>query len=449
MPPAAELAPGPAGYPLLGVFPTARKDPLGFFLETARRYGDVASMQFGLRRVYLLSHPDHVRYVLQDNHHVYRKGPSAARVRPLFGDSLTTDDGEHWRRQRRLMLPAFHPRQLARLGPIVVGATAEMLGRWQPVAARGEHLDLLLEMRMLTRAIILRILFGDVAAAETRAVGEALDLALEHADRRLWSPLGWLELPTPGHQRFRQALGAVDAFVASAIGRVRHGNTSPGMLLSALLDARDAESGEPMTDAELREEVKALLVAGHTTTASALSWTWYVLHEVPQALTRLRQELRAVLEGGDPGADHLAALGYTRMLIEEVLRLYPPTWVTARTPLVDDEIGGYHIAAGSIVMLSPFVTHRHPRFWEHPNRFDPERFTPRRSVGRPSFAYFPFGGGPRRCIGAGLALVEMQLVIAMVAQRYEPTLVPGSRVAVGPGLTLRPRPGLPMTLKRR
>ncbi len=442
----ANVPPGPRGFPLVGVFPAARKDPLRFFLESARRYGDIVSMRFGVRRVYLLSHPDHVKHVLQDKDHAYYKSPPAARVRPLFGDSLTTIDGDRWRRQRQLMRPVFQAKRLVPIVPVVTEATAAMLDRWQRMAGPSEPLDLLREMTDLTRAIILRVLFGEVASAGARAVGQALDLVLEHAHRRLWSPLGWLDVPTPSHRRSRSALRAVDAFVSGMIGEARRRGPCPGTLLSMLLEARDVESGERMADAELHDELKALLVAGHTTTASALAWVWYVLSENPEVERRLRRELGAVLDGRPPSAEDLHALQYTRMVIEEVLRLYPPTWVTARMPLDDDEIGGHRIAANAIVLLSPFVTHRHPGFWEDPDEFDPERFAPERSVGRPSFAYFPFGGGPRVCIGSGLALLEMQLVVAIVAQRYRLALVPGCRVELDAGLTLRPRPGVPMLL---
>jgi cytochrome P450 len=197
-----------------------------------------------------------------------------------------------------------------------------------------------------------------------------------------------------------------------------------------------------MSDGELHDELKAFLVAGHTTTASALAWVGYALAVNLEVEQQLKRELRAVLEGRLPSPEDLHALHYTRMLIMEVLRLYPPTWITARTPVEDDEIGGYRIAANAIVLLGPFVTHRHPGFWQDPGKFDPERFSPERSAARPRFAYFPFGGGPRSCIGSGFASLEMQLVVAMMAQRYHLTLVPGCRVNLDPGLTLRPRPGV-------
>lgn len=427
----------------------ARRNPLEFFLEAARTYGDVVSLQLGLRRAYLVSHPDHVKLVLQDSHHAYCKGPPAARVRPLFGDSLTTIDGERWHRQRQLVRSAFQPQRLTVLVPVIVEATAAMLDRWESLAGRGQPLDLLSEMTRLTRVIILRVVFGDVAAEEARAVGQTLDIAFEDVNQRLWSALGWLRrVPTPRNRRRGRALRALDAFVRSRLAESRYTGGTAGSLLSTLLEARDERTGEGMSDGQLASELKALLFAGHTTTSSALAWVWYLLSQNPEAECSLEEEVHAVLGERPPTAEDLAALRYTRMLIEEALRLYPPTWLTARMPLADDELGGYPVPANVIVLLSPFVTHRHPTFWKDPERFNPERFRPEQSAGRPRFAYFPFGGGPRACIGSGLALMEIQLVVAMVAQRYRLTLMPGCRVEPDPGITLRPRHAILMILHR-
>ena len=322
----SKVPPGPPGFQLLCVFPVARKDPLQFFVDSARQYGDIVSMRFGFRRAYLLSHPDHVKHVLQDHHRAYWKSPTAARVRPLFGDSLTTIDGEGWRRQRQLLRPVFQQSRLMSFVPIVTAATTAMLDRWRRIAEHGKPLDLQREMTNLTRAIILRVLFGDIAAADDCAVAQALDLALEHASRRLWSPLGWLEVPTSGNRQYRCALRTVDGFLSSAIVRARRQGPPPGTLLSLLLDTRGAEGDRRMSDGELHDELKAFLVAGHTTTASALAWVGYALAGTLGVQQGLKRELRAVLEGRPPGPENLPALRYTRMLIMEALRLYPPTW---------------------------------------------------------------------------------------------------------------------------
>jgi cytochrome P450 len=414
----------------------ARRDPLGFFLECRRRYGDVVSMRFGARRLCLLSHPDHVKQVLQDNHLAYGKSAPASRVRPLFGDSLTTVDGDRWRRERRCLQPAFQ--QLERFVPIVIEATAEMLDRWRPRAAAAGTLDLAAEMTGLMRGITLRVLFGDLPEGEAQALGRALETTVQHVDRHLWSLLGERTLLTPGRNRFTLALRAIAAFVAEKVDQARRGRAGSGTLLSALADAHEAQRASGGTTTDLRDELQALLIAGHTTTSSALTWAWLLLSANPSARGGLQQELRAVLDGRGPTAADLPLLPYTRAVLEEVLRLYPPTWLTARMLLDDDHIGGYRIPAGTIVLLSPFVTQRDPRFWEDPERFDPTRFTREHAPARPRFAYFPFGGGPRHCIGSELASAEMRLVVAMVAQHYELTPVPGLRLEPAVGLTLKP-----------
>jgi cytochrome P450 len=266
-------------------------------------------------------------------------------------------------------------------------------------------------------------------------------------DRRLWSPLAWLEVPTPAGARYPQALNGVTEYVSRQIENVRCAGLPPNTLLAALLNAPRAGSAEPLSDAELHRELMAFLVAGHTTTASALAWLWYVLGEHPEARERLEQECHAVLAGRLPGADDLSRLGYTRRVIDEVLRLYPPTWLTARTASENDELGGYTIPAGALILLSPYVTHRHPGCWDEPERFDPDRFIPARAATRPAFAYFPFGGGPRRCIGSGFATTEIQLIVVQVARRYRLGLVPGNPVVPAAGLTLRPRAGVPMLVR--
>jgi cytochrome P450 len=438
-------AEGPRGYPLVGVFPQARRDPLRFFMDCARRYGDVTSMRLGTQEVYLLTHPDHVRHVLQDSARVYAKEGPATRVRALFGESLTVVDGERWRRRRRQVQPAFQPGQHAHFASVVTRATEGMLERWRSMAERSAPVDAATEMRRLTQTIIIHACFGDLAAAEGEALGDALDVAVGHVDRRLWSAFGWLQAATPAFGRYRRALAAIDAFVSHMLSRARRSAPTPNTLLAALVAAPAA--GEPITDTDLHDELRAILVAGHTTTASALAWIWYVLSQHPQVRERLEHECRAAFGGGGATIERLPRLDYTRRVIDEVLRLYPPTWLTARMPVADDSVAGYTITTDALVLLSSYVTHRHPAVWEAPETFDPDRFTRARSGARPTFAYFPFGGGPRHCIGSAFATIEMQLIVAAVAQRYR--LAPVRDVPVVPiaGLTLRPSPALPYRLQ--
>jgi len=281
---------------------------------------------------------------------------------------------------------------------------------------------------------------------EIERLGPALDAAVAQVERRLWSPLSWLALPTSAEARGRRGLTLVDSFVSRAMTEARRSGAPPGTLLSALLDT---SSAAPLDTANLHVELKAFLFAGHTTTASALTWTWCLLSEHPEAREQIEGECEAVLGGRAPSHETLPLLGYTRRVIDEALRLYPPTWLTARSPLGDDALDGYVVPEGALVLLSPYLTHRHPMFWEEPERFDPNRFVPARAASRHAFAYFPFGGGPRRCIGSGLATTEMQLIVATVAQRYRLAILPDAHVVPIAGLTLRPGPALPARVLSR
>ncbi len=438
--------PGPRGYPLLGVFPRARRDPLGFFLDAARTYGDVVALPLGVRRLYLLSHPDHIKYVLQERDSLFHKSVAAERIKPLFGESLTTVDGDDWQRRRRLMRPAFTPPRVTAFVPVIVRAADAMLERWRDLAEQSRPFDVFVEMTELTRAIIVETLFGEVPREELRTVGQATAIVSERVNRSLWSPLGWLpRLPTSRRAHYDHALRALDAFMSRRIDEARRRRSGPD-LVSLLLAARDAETDEGYDDSSLRDELKALFVAGHSTTASGLAWVWYLLSQNAIVRRRLQREVRTVLETRRPTADDLSNLEYTRMVIDETLRLYPPTWVTARTTTDAVDVGAHHIPANATVLLSPYVTHRDPRFWEDPERFEPERFSPGHSA-RPRYAYFPFGGGPRACIGSAFALIEMQVIVAMVAQRYEVTLAPGWRVEPDPRTVLTPRRGVGIVLE--
>jgi cytochrome P450 len=440
-----QAIPGPRGYPLLGAFPQARRDPLGFFLAAQRTYGDVVALPLGVRRFYLLCHPDHIKDVLQDHESVFHKSVAAERIKPLFGESLTTVDGEDWHRRRRLMRPAFTPPRTAAFVPLIARATEAMLERWREPAERGRPFDVFVEMTELTRAIILRTLFGDVPAGEGRAVGQAIALVAQRVNQSLWSPFGWLRRFAPPHREYDHALHVLDAFIARRIDEGRR-RRSGGDLLWVLLAARDAETGVGYDDTKLRDELKALFVAGHATTASGLAWIWYLLAQNGDVRGRLQQELRRVLEMRIPTAADLPDLEYTRMVIDETLRLYPPTWVTARTTTDAVDVGGYHLPARATVLLSPFVTHRHPAFWGDPERFEPARFSSGHTT-RPRYAYFPFGGGPRACIGSVFALMEMQVIVAMVSQRYELSLAPGRLVQPDPRSVLAPRHGVEVVLE--
>jgi cytochrome P450 len=431
----------------LGVLPQAWRDPLHFFLDTALRYGDMVRLQLGPTRAYLLNHPDYIKHVLQDNHQNYRKSVRINRVKPLFGEGLTTSEGDLWRQQRRLLQPAFHRHRIAALATMMTDMTAMMLERWQRIAAHGQTLDIAAEMTHLTQHIMSATLCRTEVSGEAETVSHAMAIVEEELNHRVWALLALpLWCPTPRTWRLRHAIRTLDQHVYRLLDTRCKAGTDSEALLPRLLQVGDAATNAGIGKTQWRDEVMTLLFAGHATTAAALSWTWCLLAQHAAVQARLHIEVVTMLGERVPTASDLPALPYLSMILQEAMRLYPPAWITARTPQQDDEIGNFVIPAGTVVLLSPYVMHRHPRFWEQPTVFDPERFTAARSTHRPRYAYFPFGGGPRRCLGEHFALLEAQLIIAMVVQRYRLQWVPTHPVTPQPLLTLRPQHGILVTL---
>jgi cytochrome P450 len=440
--------PGPAGYPLVGILPHLRRNSLPFLMDAARQYGDVVYLRLGRRPAYLLSHPEHIAHVLQAHHRNYRKSPLGERIKPFLGMGLATSEGDLWRRQRRLIQPAFHRQQIAAWTGMVTATTAALLDRWHARALPSAPVDILHEMLHLTGTIIVNALFGTTLGDPTGTLLDDFRVVTAYGLRRLLALTAWsAHVPTARRRQYRQALRRLDETVWHIIDTRRRSTTKPDDLLSRLLDAHDPETGQRMPDQQLRDEVMTLFFAGHETTGLALTWTWYLLARHPEAAARVRGELATVLQGRAPTVDDLPKLQYTRMVIQESLRLYPPSWIFSRAPIADDWIGGYYVPAETTVLLSPYVTHRHPQFWAHPDRFTPERFAPDQTAARPRFAYFPFSGGPHQCIGEPFAWMEAQCILAMIAQRYHLALPPGHPVTLSAVLTLQPRGGLPMTVQ--
>ena len=447
--PRYKTAPGPHGHFLLGSTKDIQRDPLRFGLALTRQYGDIVRIRLLFWPAYLVNHPDGIGYVLQKNQRNYNKDLYPYKVlKPLIGQGLVTNDGKSWFHQRHLMQPAFHRKRLAAFGTLMTSTTVTMLDQWQDFAEREQPLDVAAEMLRLTLRIVSKALFNSDLSHEMRTVDQAITTVNKVLSDYIYIPFPPLNVPTPRNRSLQAASRTFDQVVYDIITWRRQQNTDTGDLLSMLLSARDEETGQGMDDQQVRDEVITLLIAGHETVSTALTWTWYLLSHYPDVERRLHTELDTVLGGQIPKVEHLARLSYTRMVLEEALRLYPPAWVFGRKAIADDEIGGYFIPANSMIVLSPYLTHRHPAFWENPELFDPERFTPERSAGRPHYAYFPFGGGPRMCIGSNFALMEMQLILATVVQRYQLHLVPGHPVEPEALLSLRPRYGLRMTLQR-
>ena len=442
------VAPGPRANLLLGSLPEYQRDPLNLFMNAALRYGDIVRLRIGPRAVHLITSPDYIKYVLQENNRNYHKSASYEKTKPLLGQGLLTSEDDFWRRQRKLSQPAFHRQRIGAFATTMTDATNEMLDRWQAAVERAQPMDIAKEMMRLTLTIVGQTLFSTDVSDEADSVGRALTIALEHTTHRMQAIFDLGErLPTPENRRFHEAIKTLDKIVFGMIEERRRSGVDHGDLLSMLLQARDEETGESMSDKQLRDEAMTIFLAGHETTANALAWSWYLLSKHPDVARRLRAELDETLGGRVPTVQDLPNLRYTTMVIEEAMRLYPPAWAIGRNTIGEDEIGGYHIPADSIVAISSYVTHRLPTYWDNPEGFDPERFTPERSEGRPRFAYFPFGGGPRICIGNNFAMMEMQLVLATIAQRYRLDLTPGQVIEPEPMVTLRPRNGIQMTVR--
>jgi cytochrome P450 len=446
---ARQRPPGPRGLPILGMLPAVRRDPTGVFMSAARRFGEVAYLKIGPRRGYLITNPADVRHVLQDNARNYRKSPLYEKLRLTLGNGLLTSEGEFWLRQRRIAQPAFHRQRIAALAGVMADAAGEVAGEWGPIASAGKPVDVGEEMMRLTRTVVLRALLGADLGPFTSQIDGAWTIINEHIGESFWS-LGLTERwPTAKNSRFQAARAVLQGAVEYAIGQRRHRPADDADLLSMLLSARDEETGEGMTDEQLRVEVTTFLLAGQETTSLALTWTWYLLSQHQGVQRRLEMELDAALGGRRPALVDLPNLPYTRMVIDEAMRLYPPAWGFSRQALADDELGGFHLPRGWLAFVMPFVLHRLPAYWPDPDAFDPDRFLPEQVAARPKFVYLPFGAGPRQCIGNQFALLEAHLSMATLAQQYRLHLVPGHDVEPWPLITLRPRYGMPMVIEQR
>ncbi len=439
--------PGPKGKLLGGNFTAFRRDSLAYLQKATSEHGDIVYLRFGPQDVFFLNHPDYIRDVLVTHHQSFMKGRALQRAKRLLGEGLLTSEGNFHRRQRRLAQPAFHRGRIASYGSVMTDYAARTAARWHD----GETLDISQEMMRLTLAIVGKTLFDTDVEAEADEIGAALTSVMELFDFLLLPFSELLErLPLPHVRRFQKARARLDETIYRIIEERRRSNEDRGDLLSMLLAARDEEGdGGQMNDEQVRDEVMTLFLAGHETTANLMTWTWYLLSEHPEVEAKLHEELNAVLKGRQPTVEDVPSLRYTEMVVAESMRLYPPAWAIGRLALHDHEVGGYTIPAKALVLLSPYVTHRDERYFPDPTRFDPERWTPEAKESRPQFAYFPFGGGTRRCIGEGFAWMEGILLLASLARNWRMRLVPGHRVETLPVITLRPKHGMRMTVEKK
>ena len=439
--------PGPKGSPIMGVMREFNRDSLGFIERCARDHGDVVWMRFLYVPALFLYHPNDIEYVLSTNSKNFIKSMSLRSnfFQRLVGNGLVTSQGEEWKRQRRLSQPAFHRDRIATYASTMVEYTQRLISSWQGGETRDIHRD----MMRLTLEIVVRCLFSADVSNDVDEVGTTLkELVKPFASQ---ATLKWIlnnRLPTPYHFRFHALAAKIDKIVYRIIADRRATERDEGDLLSMLLAAHD-EDGSQMSDRQLRDEVITLFLAGHETTALTLAWAWYLIGKHREAEEKFHAELDEVLGDRKPEMTDLPRLRYTEQIAKESLRLYPPAYGLGREAIDDCEIGGYRIPKGTQVFMFQWATQRDPRFYDEPLEFKPERWTDE-FIGRlPKYAYFPFGHGPRACIGASFAMMEIILVLATMGQKFRLELVRDHPVSILPAMSLRPKEGIQVRIERR
>jgi cytochrome P450 len=453
MQPARVHAPGPRPLPVIGNILEFRDGGLLFsYIRHWRRWGHAIRYRFGPLQVLAISHPEAIRYVTIKNKANYSKGQGVEPLRWLTGEGLFTADGALWQTQRRMMQPQFTVAATRNYGPAMLAAIKEAADRLEATPV-GADVDLSFEMMRFTMDVICRTMFSMSIAEGASRLSDAISETLGWVGKRGLAIVRLHpKVPTPANRRFVRALAQIDGFLTELIERrSRDGELGQrGDLLDQLLQASDPESGRGMSVKQLRDELVTIFLAGHETTAVALVWAWTLIAQHRFARDEIEAEVGRVLAGREPTAADLLALPYTRRVLDETLRLYPPVWASPRETIAADEVAGFSVAAGDAVLPILFATHRHPEFWSDPERFDPERFTPAASEGRHPCAYLPFGAGPRICLGMNFALQEMILLVASVAQRVRMTLAPGQQLTIDTNAaTLRMRGQLRVHVERR
>jgi cytochrome P450 len=440
------VPPGPRSIIPFRFLRDMQRNPIPFLTAMARDYGDVAQFSVGPQTIVFFNHPDSIRDLLVTQHRSFHKSRVLQRAKVILGEGLLTSEGEFHKRQRRLTQPAFHRERITAYGEVMIDRAARMRERWRD----GQTLDIHHEMMRVTLSVVAKTLFDAEVEGEADEIGEALTTLVDMFPL-LMNPLAGLlqKLPLPQTRRFGRALARLDRTIYGIIEERRRSGVDRGDLLSMLLLAVDEEGdGGGMSDKQLRDEAMTLFLAGHETTANALSWTLYLLAQHPEIAEVMHREIEAVAGDRLPSPADYPRLTYTEMVVAESMRLYPPAWAVSRLAMEDVEVGGVLVPRGAVALASQSVMHRDPRFWPDPQRFDPLRFTSEAKASRPKLAYFPFGAGPRLCIGESFAWMEGVLILATIAQRWRMELV--SRDVVPQAtITLRPRGGILMLLRKR
>jgi cytochrome P450 len=439
--------PGPKGTRVMGVMREFNRDSLGFIERLQRDYGDIVWSRFLYVPALFLYHPNEIESVLTTNAKHFRKAMTLRSnfFQRLVGNGLLTSEGEQWKRQRRLSNPAFHRERVATYATTMVDYAKRLTANWGDGETRDMHRD----MMRLTLEIVVRCLFSADVSHDVDHVGATLSAMVKPFASQ--ATLKWIlnnRLPTPEHIRFHRLARKIDRVVYRLISERRASGQDEGDLLSMLLAAHD-EDGSGMNDQQLRDEVMTLFLAGHETTALTLAWSWYLLGQNPEAVERFHAELDDVLSDRDAKFADWPRLKYTEQIVKESMRLYPPAYGLGREAINDCEIGGYHVPPGTQVFMFQWATHRDARFFDEPLRFKPERWTPEFEAQLPKYAYFPFGAGPRVCIGASFAMMEMILVLATIGRKFRLELEPNHAVEVYPAMSLRPKDGVEVRVERR
>ena len=443
----------PSQHWLWGSLRTFFADPIALLSRLPQEYPDLVRLRFGPMAQYMLQNADYARHVLVNNQKNYQRPARFRSMLALLGPpSLFSSEGDYWLRQRRMLQPAFHRQRLIAFGAMMTAATQQLLAEWESRSDESQPLSVENAMIDLTLNVVGKALFSlDMQAAgrgaHLKAAFAGTTHFLNYRFQTLLAPP--LFVPTQVNRRFKQARAAVDQLVQAIIDERRRDPSEHHDFLQMLLELRYEDSGQGMTDEQLRSECAAFFFAGHETTANTLTWIFYLLAAHPAATASLHTELAAVLGGRTPTVDDLGQLTYTRQVVEEAMRLYPAAWVTSRQATAADQLGPYTLPAGSQVMINITGIHRHPAYWENPDAFDPDRFTPERSAQRPKHAYLPFGLGPRMCIGNQFAMMEAQLLLATIAQRYQTRLTPGYTPKPYPLFTLCTADGMPLLVESR
>ncbi len=440
------LPPGPKGHPILGVMPEFNRDSLSFIMR-CREYGDVVRARFLYVPAYFIYHPADIEEILSTNARNFRKSMSLRSnfFHRLVGNGLVTSEGDFWRRQRRLAQPAFHRQRISSYGEVMVDYAKRTIDKWRPGEIRDIHPD----MMRLTLEIVVKTLFDADVSGDADKVGRILsELVKPFASQ---ATLKWIldnRLPTPAHRRFHRAVGEIDKVIYRIIAERRSSGYDQGDLLSMLLQAHD-DDGSQMTDSQLRDEVMTLFLAGHETTALVLTWSWYLLAKNPEAERKFHAELDEVLAGRPPQASDVPRLKYTEMIAKEAMRLYPPAYAVGREAIEECEIGGYRVPRNTQIFAFQWATQRDSRYYDNPEAFNPDRWTTQFSEKLPKYAYFPFGAGPRQCIGNYFAMMEVVLVLATIGHKLHFSLVSDQPVEIQPAMSLRPRAGIQVRVESR